>query len=195
MAKTVFILASQSPRRRELLKNIGINAQVVPAKIDESALSGLPPEKMVTELAMMKACDVARSFIGNVLVIAADTCVCINGKILGKPHSREEAADMLSMLSANTHDVYTGYCVFNCADKNAVSKYEVTHVTFKELSQKEIDAYIDTREPMDKAGAYGIQGKGSVFIEKIEGDYFNVVGLPVCSLVKLLSKEFNTEIF
>lgn len=195
MDKTVFVLASQSPRRRELLKNIGINAEVVPAKIDESALEGLEPERMVTELAMLKACDVARSFKGNVIVIAADTCVCIDGRVMGKPRSRKEASQMLSTLSGNTHEVYTGYCVFNCADKNAVAKHEVTKVTFKEISQKEIDSYIDTREPMDKAGAYGIQGKGAAFIEKIEGDYFNVVGLPICSLVKLLSKEFNTEIF
>ena len=194
MIKYNFILASKSPRRKELLKNIGVNAEVVTANIDESKLRDLPPEKMVTELAMLKAADVARSFRGSTIVIGADTAVVLEGKVFGKPKSMDEAKKMLRTLSGKTHEVYTGYCVFDCSDALAVSKYEVTKVTFRALSEDEIDSYVKTREPMDKAGAYGIQKKGSVFIKKIDGDYFNVVGLPVCALTELLKNEFQINI-
>ena len=194
MIKYNFILASKSPRRKELLKNIGVNAEVVTANIDESKLRDLPPEKMVTELAMLKAADVARSFRGSTIVIGADTAVVLEGKVFGKPKSMDEAKKMLRTLSGKTHEVYTGYCVFDCSDASAVSKYEVTKVTFRALSEDEIDSYVKTREPMDKAGAYGIQKKGSVFIKKIDGDYFNVVGLPVCALTELLKNEFQINI-
>lgn len=194
MAKPLFVLASKSPRRKELLKNIGIQAEIVPANVDESALSSLPPEKMVTQLALLKASDVARSFGRNTYVIAADTVVVMNGEIFGKPQNIADARRMLNALSGNTHSVYTGFCVINCSDSTAVARYEKTDVTFCKLSDAEIDAYIKTREPMDKAGSYGIQGKGSIFIEKIEGDYFNVVGLPVCALSKLLRDEFGINV-
>lgn len=192
--KCVFVLASKSPRRKALLQNIGINAQIIPANVDESAFKGLDPDGMVKQLAMLKASDVARSFRGNTIVIGADTCVYLDGKIMGKPQTISEAEEMLRKLSGNTHEVYTGYCVFNCADGKAVSKCEKTSVTFRKLSEEEIKAYVKTREPMDKAGAYGIQNKGSMFVEKIDGDYFNVVGLPVCALVKLLKDEFEINI-
>ena len=192
--KTLFVLASKSPRRKALLKSIGINAEIVPARIDESIFSGLEPEKMVRELAMLKAAEVARSFGKNTVVIGADTCVCLDNKVFGKPHTIEEAKSMLRMLQGKTHEVYTGYCVFDCTTKNAVSRSERTLVTFKSLSEEEIDAYVKTREPMDKAGAYGIQEKGAVFVEKIEGDYFNVVGLPLCALSKLLSEMLGISI-
>lgn len=195
MGKPLFVLASKSPRRKELLKNIGISAEIMPANVDESALSTLPPDKMVTQLAILKASDVARSFRADTYVIAADTVVVLDGKIFGKPHDIEDAKRMLTALSANTHTVYTGYCVIRCRDGAAVSKYEKTDVTFRALSEREIDAYIKTREPMDKAGAYGIQEKGSIFIEKINGDYFNVVGLPVCALSKLLRDEFEINVW
>lgn len=195
MGKPLFVLASKSPRRKELLKNIGISAEIMPANVDESALSTLPPDKMVTQLAILKASDVARSFRADTYVIAADTVVVLDGKIFGKPHDIEDAKRMLTALSANTHIVYTGYCVIRCRDGAAVSKYEKTDVTFRALSEREIDAYIKTREPMDKAGAYGIQEKGSIFIEKINGDYFNVVGLPVCALSKLLRDEFEINVW
>lgn len=194
MGKPLFVLASKSPRRKELLKNMGLTAEIVPANVDESVLSTLPPEKMVTELALLKASDAARSFRGNTYVIGADTVVVLNGKVFGKPHDIEDAKNMLNMLSGNTHSVYTGYCVICCKDGSAVAGYEKTDVTFCNLSDREIDAYVKTREPMDKAGAYGIQEKGSMFIEKINGDYFNVVGLPVCALSKLLSEEFGIDI-
>ena len=194
MEKPLFVLASKSPRRKELLKNIGISAQIVPANINEDMLAGLPPEKMVTELAMLKATDVARSFKGNTVVIGADTCVVVNGEVYGKPQNIEDARRMLRTLSGNTHQVYTGYCVVNCNDGVSVAKCEKTLVTFRELTDKEIDAYIKTREPMDKAGSYGIQQRGSKFVEKIDGDYFNVVGLPVCALVKLMQSEFGINV-
>lgn len=194
MGKPLFVLASKSPRRKALLKNMGISAEIIPANIDESVLSTLPPDKMVTELALLKASDVARSFGGSTYVIAADTVVVLDGKVFGKPHDMQEAKTMLKALSANTHSVYTGYCVIRCKDGTAVARYEKTDVTFRKLSDSEIDAYIKSREPMDKAGAYGIQEKGSMFIEKINGDYFNVVGLPVCALSVLLSEEFGINV-
>lgn len=194
MKKTLFVLASKSPRRKELLKNIGIDAEIMPANIDEDLLTGLSPEKMVTELSMLKAMDVARSFGKNTFVIGADTVVCVDGEVFGKPENDAEAKAMLKKLSGRSHDVYTGYCVVNCEDGTSVAKYEKTAVYFRNLSEEEIDCYIQTREPMDKAGAYGIQQRGSKFVEKIEGDYFNVVGLPVCALVKLFKDEFDINI-
>ena len=194
MADTVFVLASKSPRRKELLGNIGINAQIIPSSVDESPYKKLPPEQMVKELAMLKACDVARSLRGNTVVIGADTCVCLGEKVFGKPQNMAEAEEMLRELSGKTHEVFTGFCVYKCKDGTAVSRAEVTHVTFRVLTDSEIKAYVKTREPMDKAGAYGIQKRGALFIEKIEGDFFNVVGLPLCSLASALKSEFSIDI-
>ncbi len=194
MKKTLFVLASKSPRRKALLQNIEINAQIMPSNVDEGVAEGLEPCEMVTQLAMLKATDVARSFGKNTVVIGADTCVCVDGVILGKPQNSQDAKAMLKRLSGRCHDVYTGYCVVSCSDGVCVSKCEKTKVFFRELSDEEIDSYIQSREPMDKAGAYGIQGKGSKFVEKIEGDYFNVVGLPVCALVKLMREEFGINV-
>lgn len=194
MAKTVFVLASKSPRRKELLKNIGITAEVIPANIDESSVTYHSPTELVTRLAFLKATDVARSFGKDTYVIGADTVVALDGKIFGKPRDIEDAKRMLKSLSGKTHSVFTGYCVVCPKTGAAVSKCEETKVTFREMTDSEIDAYIKTREPMDKAGAYGIQGKGSLFVEKIEGDYFNVVGLPVCALGKLLRDEFGVAV-
>lgn len=194
MSKPLFVLASKSPRRKELLQKIGINAQIIPSNVDESAYNKLDPQKMVTQLAMVKAADVARDFRGNTYVIGADTCVCLDGKVFGKPQSMEEAENMLKKLSGRTHQVYTGYCVISCSDGKAVSKYCATDVTFRTLTDKEIKAYVKTRECMDKAGAYGIQEKGAIFVEKIDGDYSSVVGLPVCALARLLSEEFSIDI-
>ena len=194
MGKTLFVLASKSPRRKELLKNIGIDAQIMPADIDETVYENLPPEKMVTQLAMLKASDVARSFNGNTYIIGADTCVCLGNEVFGKPKDDSDAERMLKKLSGKTHEVYTGYCVVDCKSGISVAKCEKTLVTFRELSSEETEAYIKSREPMDKAGGYGIQTGGSKFVRKIEGDYFNVVGLPVCSLVELLQDEFGVRI-
>ena len=194
MKRTHFVLASKSPRRKELLLNIGVDIEIKPADVDEDALAGLPPERLVTELAMLKATEVAASCDKNTFVIGADTCVCVDGEIFGKPENDAGAKAMLETLSGRSHEVYTGYCIVNCESGVSVAKYEKTIVTFRELSDEEIQEYIWSREPMDKAGSYGIQQKGSKFVEKIEGDYFNVVGLPVCALVKMFKEEFDLNI-
>ena len=194
MNKPLFVLASKSPRRKELLNKIGINAQIVPSQINEDNYKGLEAEKMVMQLSFVKAADVARSFRKNTFVIGADTCVCLEGKIFGKPDSNDDAKRMLRELSGKTHQVYTGYCVIDCGSGKSVSRCAVTNVTFKELTDSEIEAYVATREPLDKAGAYGIQEKGAVFVEKIEGDYSNVVGLPLSPLYKLFKEEFMIDL-
>lgn len=195
MKGPLFVLASKSPRRKELLNKIGINAQVIPSNVDEDAYKGLEAEKMVMQLSFVKAADVARSFRKNTFVIGADTCVCLEGKIFGKPESKDDAKRMLEELSGKTHQVYTGYCVIDCGNGKSVSRCAVTNVTFKELTESEIEAYVETGEPLDKAGAYGIQEKGAVFVEKIDGDYSNVVGLPLSPLYKLFKEEFMTDLF
>lgn len=179
------ILASQSPRRRELLERMGIrNFRVVSADIDEREEEQLPPEQLVCRLASRKAEAVAEKAPKGAVIIAADTVVSLDGTVLGKPGDKLEAFKMLSTLSGNRHQVYTGLCVIWDGDKR--TEYEVTDVTFRELGEKEIEDYIATGEPMDKAGAYGIQGYGALLVERIEGDYYNVMGLPVCRLGTVL---------
>ena len=164
------ILASQSPRRRELLERMGIrNFRVVSADIDEREEEQLPPEQLVCRLALRKAEAVAEKAPKGAVIIAADTVVSLDGTVLGKPGDKLEAFKMLSTLSGNRHQVYTGLCVIWDGDKR--TEYEVTDVTFRELGEKEIEDYIATGEPMDKAGAYGIQGYGALLVERIEGDY------------------------
>ena len=181
------ILASQSPRRRELLERMGIrNFRVVSADIDEREEEQLPPEQLVCRLASRKAEAVAEKAPKGAVIIAADTVVSLDGTVLGKPGDKREAFKMLSTLSGNRHQVYTGLCVIWDGDKR--TEYEVTDVTFRELGEKEIEDYIATGEPMDKAGAYGIQGYGALLVERIEGDYYNVMGLPVGRLVQMLRR-------
>ena len=181
------VLASASPRRRELLEMMGLEFEIVPAK-DELDAEGLPPAEAVAKIALGKAMSVAKLRAENDLVIAADTLVCLNGELLGKPKDEAEAFAMLKKLSGNEHQVYTGVAVSQ-GDKS-VSCAEMTKVRFCRMSDEDIKNYIATFEPMDKAGAYGIQGKGAVFIEGIEGDYFNVMGLPLHRL-SLMLKEFG----
>ena len=180
------ILASQSPRRRELLHMLGLTElKIIPAVGEECAPEGLSPEETVRALARAKAEEILpRSAVGDV-IIAADTIVCIDGKILTKPADEDEAFAMLHRLSGRTHVVHTGVCVLS--HEHMLCETESTRVHFRELTDEEIRAYIATNEPMDKAGAYGIQGRGSVLIRGIEGDYFNVVGLPLTRLHTMLS--------
>ena len=188
------ILASGSPRRKEILENIGIEFTVVKSVADESSINseGIPVSLYVQELALLKATEVkSRVTAKNAIVIGADTVVSIDGKILGKPANDEEAYNMLKSLSGKTHQVYTGYCGISTDDGSAVCESVCTDVTFADLSDKEIYDYIHTGESYDKAGGYGIQGKGAMLVQKIEGDYFNVVGLPVRSLVNMLKREFE----
>ncbi len=180
------ILASQSPRRRELLERMGIFAfEVIPARGEEVVHPGLAPARLVEELSRQK-CDEVAAAHPEALVIAADTVVSIDERILGKPRSPAAAAEMLCVLSGREHIVYSGLTV-RCGSQ-AFTEHEATSVRFRTLSDGEIERYVDTGEPMDKAGAYGIQGYGSVLVEGISGDYYNVVGLPVCRLARLLAR-------
>ena len=176
------ILASGSPRRRELMGLYGVPFTVRAADIDETMDPAKAPFDEVARVSRRKAEAVARC--PEDLVIAADTIVVCGGKVLGKPHSREEAAAMLRMLSGSTHQVMTGCTVLR--GSRAETFTQVTELHFRPLSEAEIASYIATGEPMDKAGAYGIQGRGCVYIEGIRGDYFNVMGLPVSTLYTML---------
>ena len=184
------ILASASPRRRELLEQIGIREYRVAAPNVDERVEGHPaPDALVEELSRRKA-DAARAG-ADALIIAADTVVALGGTILGKPHSREEAVEMLAALSGKEHTVYTGVTVRQ--GERVVTAHERTSVTFRPLTRREIERYVDTGEPMDKAGAYGIQGVGALLVERISGDYFNVMVLPVCRLGRILA-EFGVEV-
>ena len=181
------ILASQSPRRKELLERMGIqDFETISPNVDESAFHGLPPEELVRRLSAEKAAAVAGKAGEDAIVIAADTVVALEGAVLGKPADELDAFKMLSALSGVRHQVYTGVTVCRGGEKQTA--HEVTDVTFRELSEGEIEDYIATGEPMDKAGAYGIQGYGALLIQGISGDYYNVMGLPVCRLSGMLSR-------
>ena len=181
----MLILASGSPRRRELLAQIGITYMVNPSSYEDHAPKKKEPEKQVQALATGKACDVAAKYPGQ-WVLGADTIVAINGKILGKPRNEKEAVAMLHELSNTKHTVYTGVALVK--DDKIITKVVETKVWFRRLTDKEIDAYVASGEPMDKAGAYGIQGKAAAFGEKINGSYTNVVGLPLSQVCKMLRK-------
>lgn len=181
------ILASKSPRRRALLEQMGVrDFRIVTPDIDEHMDRGLPPAELVRQISLEKAQAVAAQADPNTVVIAADTVVALDGVVLGKPADKEEAFRMLSLLSGNRHQVYTGLTVLR--GEQVFSQWEETAVTFRSLTAEEIEAYIATGEPMDKAGAYGIQGYGALFIEGISGDYYNVMGLPVCRLGQILGQ-------
>ncbi len=191
------ILASNSPRRKELLGMLGLDFYVIPDNTPECIDQSLLPAELVMALAKFKGDNVRKTLSQNrdALIIAADTVVATEDTILGKPKSKEDAEKMLTALSGKSHMVYTGvYLIENLTGKSS-NFYEKTEVFFKNLDINEIKDYINTGEPMDKAGSYGIQNFGSLFVEKINGDYFNVVGLPVCSLGKSLSKDFGIKFF
>ena len=179
------ILASQSPRRRELLERMGLAGfRVVSPDVDEHMEEDLPPAQLVCRLSQRKARAVREQVGDEGLIIAADTVVALDGAVLGKPADELAAFKMLSTLSGVRHQVYTGLTVLRGGEEH--TEYEVTDVSFRELTQGEIEDYIRTGEPMDKAWAYGIQGYGALFISGIQGDYYNVMGLPVCRLGQLL---------
>ena len=186
------ILASQSPRRRELLERVGLQEfQVVSPDVDERVGPGLSPARMVEELSLRKARAAAGKAGPEDVVIAADTVVALDGKALGKPRDREDAFAMLSALSGREHRVYTGVSVLRGG--RAATEHEETAVAFRALAPGEIWGYIATGEPMDKAGAYGIQGIGALLVSGIRGDYCNVMGLPVFRLGRML-REFGIEL-
>ena len=178
------VLASASPRRQELLKHIFDEFRVVPSDADETLPKGISSASAAEYLARVKAESVAES--ENGLVIGCDTVVVIDDMILGKPTDRTDCFNMLKRLSGRKHFVYTGVCIIY--NNSTVSFTEKTDVEFYELSDDEINAYMDTNEPFDKAGGYGIQGKGSLLVKGICGDYFNVVGLPVSALYRKIKE-------
>ncbi len=181
------ILASASPRRRELLEMLGVkDMKVIPAQGEETAPEGLRPEELVMALAAGKAREVAESAGPDDIVIGADTIVWAGGKVLGKPRSEDEAEEMLLSLSGRSHQVYTGLCLIS--DGRESLEYEMSTVHFRELGFSELWNYIASGEPMDKAGAYGAQGLAALFIRGIEGDFFNVMGLPLCRLGQMLKQ-------
>ena len=185
------ILGSQSPRRRELLEKLDLPFSILTADIDETVRPELTPAQAVADISARKAAAILRQASEDDLVITADTIVVLDGQIMGKPHSPEEAEQMLSSLSGRTHQVYTAVTLHS----HARQKTEVacTQVTFRPLDPKEILAYIASGEPMDKAGAYGIQGRGAVLVSHLEGDYFNVMGLPLCTLCRML-RSFGVKV-
>lgn len=179
------VLASASPRRQELLRQVGLAFRVIPSNVSEEVADPLTPGELVEHLALIKAADVAAREPGA-LVIGADTIVVVDGAVLGKPKDRADAIAMLERLSGREHQVMTGVALLY-GNRRLVS-HEETSVRFVPLTRAQIERYVDTGEPMDKAGAYGIQGRASAMISGIEGDYFNVVGLPLCRTVRMLSQ-------
>ncbi|HAT4070241.1 Maf-like protein [Clostridium perfringens] len=181
------ILASKSPRRVEILEKIVKEFEVVQSNFDENTIDFKGDiEKYVKDLSRNKAIEVSKRLNEPSIVIAADTVVFRNGKVLEKPKNEEDAFSMLSSLSGNTHKVYSGICLINTYDDTVVTDCDCTEVRFSELNPRQIRNYINSGEPMDKAGAYGIQGLGGAFVEGIKGCYYNVMGLPLNKLYKAL---------
>ncbi len=187
------ILASASPRRQQLLNQIGIKFDVIPSSIEEVMDKRLEPHKVAMSLASQKCEDIASKIDRDCIIIAADTIVVKDGNLLGKPKDELEAFNMLKSLNNGWHEVVTGLCLYNSSGKKYMRDYEVTKVKMALNSDDFIKAYIRTGEPFDKAGAYGIQGYGSLIVEKIDGDYFNVMGLPVFRLSCML-REFGLKL-
>lgn len=183
------ILASASPRRRELLERAGIPFTVCPGQGEEQ-ITVSDPAEVVEELSEQKAREVFLKTEGDILVIGADTVVAVNGKILGKPKDQEEARQMLRSIQGGSHEVYTGVTLLDREEGQERQRtfHVMTKVVFYPMSEKEIQRYVDTKEPMDKAGAYGIQGKAGIFVREIHGDYNNVVGLPAARLYQELKE-------
>lgn len=181
------ILASSSPRRKMLLEQVGIHAKVVVGSYVERIDSQKSPHQMIRKLSLDKAVTVAKKE-KNAIIIAADTIVVCDGQMIGKPKNKKDAKRILLLLSGKTHRIITGFSIIDTSSGQLVNMSVETKVSFKKLTRAEIDAYIKTGEPMDKAGAYGIQEKGGFFVEKIEGDYSNVVGLPIFAVAQELKK-------
>ncbi|MGI8420635.1 MAG: Maf family protein [Candidatus Levyibacteriota bacterium] len=181
------ILASASPRRKRLLEQIGLKFQTDPSNIDEIVDPAFHPLEQVESFSLQKAQAVAPKY-NSALILAADSMVAINGEVLGKPKDKEDATRMLRRLSGTQHSIVTGFTLIDTETKKSVTRSVETKVWFKKLSSEEIEAYITKEKPFDKAGAYGIQELAAIFVEKIEGDYFGAVGLPLFALVEELKK-------
>lgn len=179
------VLASGSPRRKELLEMLGVkDLKIIPAKGEESAPDGLAPGELVMALAAQKGREVKELCSAEDVIIAADTIVWHDGGVYGKPRSEAHAVEMLRSLQGRAHQVYTGVCVIRGSEE--LLRCNMSNVRFRPMSEEEIAAYVATKEPLDKAGAYGAQGLGALFVEGIDGDFFNVMGLPLCTLGEML---------
>ncbi|WP_062552097.1 Maf family protein [Peptoniphilus phoceensis] len=187
------ILASNSPRRREILEEF-IDLDIITKEINEIKDDSFSPWTTVMGLAFEKGIEVAKDNEDSI-VLSADTLVEFDGKLLGKPKNREDAKIMIESLSGRSHNVYTGYAIFKLSEKIKYVNYEKSSVKFYKLSDLEIEKYLDTLEYKDKAGAYGIQGKGSLLVEEIRGDYFNIVGLPIGKINRDLIRLFNFNLW
>jgi septum formation protein len=187
------ILASTSPRRKMLLRQLGINFESIPADITENSKEFSDPGKYAMEMSREKALYVANKFRSrnspHTYVLGADTTVCIDGKILGKPKNKDEAKSMLRLLQGRWHEVATGITLVRLSDMNTITEKEVTRVKVAPFSDSFIDRYVATGEPMDKAGSYGAQGFGALIVERLEGCYFNVIGLPLLRISRMLERE------
>jgi len=181
------ILASISPRRENLLRMIGFDFEVVNSQVDEQSEVYTIPEVHVLELAQKKALKVAEKIDGG-LIIGADTVVVLNNQILGKPKDAKQAKEILQQLSGKTHEVYTGFAIVEKPSGEMLSEFVKTLVSFRKLADEEIDRYIQSGSPFDKAGGYGIQDQGALFVQKIDGCFYNVMGLPVTKLYQALEK-------
>lgn len=188
------ILASSSPRRKELLRLAGVRFKTIPSRADERFLEGESPEEHVIRLARAKAMDVAGRHRGR-WVLAADTVVVINGEVLGKPRTRKEAEEMLRKLSQREHRVITGYCILKTSSPEKREGIVTSRVKFKALSSEEVQRYLDTGEPFDKAGGYAVQGRAAFMVKEVCGSYSNVVGLPLCEVVEALRELRAVNIF
>ncbi|MGL5328257.1 MAG: Maf family protein [Peptostreptococcaceae bacterium] len=188
------ILASASPRRKEILENVNVKFTVVSSDIDEVILKNEPPKDVVMRLAFEKCMYVAKQN-ENALVIGADTIVVLDDIILGKPKDEKHAYEMIKLLSNKKHQVITGISLINLSSDKKVIDYVVSEVTFKDLSEDTIRDYIKTKESLDKAGAYGIQGYGGLLVDSISGDYLNIVGLPISRISDLLKEHFDVNLF
>ena len=186
------ILASKSPRRSDLLKQAGLTFSIIPSDFDENSVMMSDPKSYVRTLAKSKATDISKKHPDS-WVLGADTIVLIDDRILGKPGSKDEARSMLKQLSGKTHQVITGYCLCCQTNNDIISEAVKTDVRFKTLSDSEIEWYIQTGEPFDKAGAYAIQGIGTLLVKSINGSYTNVVGLPLCEVIESLINKGITE--
>ena len=186
------ILASTSPRRRQLLEQIGLPFTTVDGKYQEVVPKNVPPKTVAAQLSRGKAAAVAGKH-PNAIIIAADTIIVLNGAILGKPHTAPRARAMLKKLSGKQHSVISGLTVVDTVSHTTVTRAVETKVYMKQLTPTDIQYYVGSKEPLDKAGAYAIQGLGALFVEKISGDYYNVMGMPLVSLAEIL-KQFNVVI-
>lgn len=187
------VLASASPRRKDLLNQIGLKFDIIVSDIEEKVDANLSPESVVESLAYQKAQAISKDIKEDCLVIGSDTVVVIDEIILGKPKDSQDAFNMLKMLSGKTHKVITGVCMIDVISNKYLLQHDISHIKFRDISDNEIDAYIKTQEPFGKAGSYAVQGMSAIFVEKIEGSYTNIVGLPLYIIDNML-KQFDINV-